>query len=53
MDHELACADPNHVLRVVRGLDHAVTMRATCALAGLTFTIEELRALPLIGASFV
>lgn len=32
--------------------DYAVTMRATCALAGLTFTIEELRALPLIGASF-
>ncbi|SFS71921.1 DUF6461 domain-containing protein [Saccharopolyspora flava] len=32
--------------------DFAVTMRATCALAGLTaFTIDDLRALPLLGAN--
>ncbi|WP_406689801.1 DUF6461 domain-containing protein [Saccharopolyspora sp. ID03-671] len=33
--------------------DYAVTMRATCALAGLTaLTIEDLRALRLLGAAF-
>lgn len=32
--------------------DYAVTMRATCALAGLTLTAEELRTLPLLAAPF-
>ncbi|TWG08063.1 hypothetical protein [Saccharopolyspora dendranthemae] len=30
--------------------DCAVTMRATCALAGLTVTLDDLRTLPLLGA---
>ncbi|MEB3367284.1 DUF6461 domain-containing protein [Saccharopolyspora mangrovi] len=35
------------------GFDYAVTMRATCALAGLTaLTIEDVRRMPLLGASF-
>lgn len=30
--------------------DYAVTMRATCALAGITLTLDDLRTLPLVGA---
>ncbi|GAB3696388.1 hypothetical protein [Saccharopolyspora tripterygii] len=32
--------------------DYAVTMRATCALANLTCTLDHIRTLPLVGASF-
>ena len=43
--YDIEGADPGEA-------DYAIAMRAVCALAGLTFTLDDLRRIPLVGTPF-